>query len=73
MIISVYVFSDFEFEDKTQGSLRDKGEDKNLEEVWSRKVRQRSSQLKLVVGDYLNLKEHLKITLLLAKNRKCCV
>ena len=61
--------SDFEFEDEAQGSPGgEEGEDKRLEEVWSRKVRRRSSQLKRVVGDHLNLKEHPKITLLLAKN-----
>ena len=64
--------SDYEFEDEAQGSPGGEGEDKKLEEVWSRKVRRRSSQLKLLVGDYLNLKEHPKITLLLAKNRKLC-
>lgn len=64
--------SDFEFEDEAQGSPRDEEEDRKLEEIWSRKVRRRSSQLKLVVGDYLKLSEHPKITLLLTKNRELC-
>ena len=60
--------SDFDLEEEGQGVPREEGEDKKLEEMWSRKVRRRSSQLKRLVGDYLDLKEHPKITLLLAKN-----
>ena len=60
--------SDFDLEEDGQGVPREEGEDKKLEEMWSRKVRRRSSQLKRLVGDYLDLKEHPKITLLLAKN-----
>ena len=59
--------SDFDFDEEVQGSPGDEGEDKKLEELWSKKVRRRSSQLKRLVGDYLDLKEHPKITLLLAK------
>ena len=63
--------SDFDFDEEVQGgSPGDEGEDKKLEELWSKKVRRRSSQLKRLVGDYLDLKEHPKITLLLAKNSK---
>lgn len=60
--------SDFDFEDEGHGTPRDDGEDKKLEEMWGRKVRRHSSQLKRLVGDYLDLKEHPKITLLLTKN-----
>ena len=60
--------SDFDFEEEVQGTAGEEGEDKKLEDLWSRKVRRRSSQLKRVVGDLLDLKEHPKITLLLAKN-----
>ena len=65
--------SDFDFDEEVQGSPGDEGEDKKLEELWSKKVRRRSSQLKRLVGDYLDLKEHPKITLLLAKNSKLAV
>lgn len=60
--------SDFDLEEEGQGSPSEEAEDKKLEEMWSKKVRRRSSQLKRLVGDYLNLKEHPKITLLLTKN-----
>ena len=60
--------SDFDFEEEAQGTAGEEGEDKKLEDLWSRKVRRRSSQLKRVVEDLLDLKEHPKITLLLAKN-----
>ena len=50
--------SDFELEDEAQGYPEGEGEDKKLEEVWSRKVWWSSSQLKLLVEDYLNLKKH---------------
>ena len=62
--------SDFDFDEETQGSPGEDGEDKKLEELWSRKVRRRSSQLKRLVGDSLCLREHPKIALLLAKNGK---
>ena len=54
--------SDFDLEEEGQGVPCEEGEDKKLEEMWSRKVRRRSSQLKRLVGDYLDLKEHPKIT-----------
>lgn len=60
--------SDFDLEEDGKGTPCEEGEDKKLEEMWSRKARRRSSQLKRLVGDYLDLKEHPKITLLLAKN-----
>ena len=60
--------SDFDLEEEGQGGRGEEGEDKKLEEMWSKKVRRRSSQLKRFVGDYLDLREHPKITLLLAKN-----
>ena len=44
--------SDFDLEEEGQGVPREEGEDKKLEEMWSRKVRRRSSQLKRLVGDY---------------------
>ena len=39
-------------EEEGQGVPREEGEDKKLEEMWSRKVRRRSSQLKRLMGDY---------------------
>ena len=60
--------SDFEFEDERQGGASEEEEDKKLEEMWSKKVRRRSSQLKRFVGDHLDLAEHPKIALLLTKN-----
>ena len=60
--------SDFDLDEESQSAPGEEGEDKKLEEMWSKKVRRRSSQLKRLVGDYLNLKEHPKITLLLTKN-----
>ena len=47
--------SDFELEDEAQGSPGGEGEDKKLEEVWSRKVRRRSSQLKLLASGRLTI------------------
>ena len=44
--------SDFDLEEEGQGVPCEEGEDKKLEEMWSRKVRRRSSQLKRLVGDY---------------------
>ena len=42
----------FDLEEEAQGVPCEEGEDKKLEEMWSRKVRRRSSQLKRLVGDY---------------------
>lgn len=60
--------SDFDFEEESRGGPGVEGEDKKLEEMWSKKVRRHSSQLKRFVGDHLDLKEHPKIALLLTKN-----
>ena len=60
--------SDFDLDEEGRGGPGDEGEDKKLEEMWSKKVRRRSSQLKRLVGDHLDLKQHPKITLLLTKN-----
>ena len=62
--------SDFDLEEEAQDATGEEGEDKKMEEMWSRKARRRSSQLKRLVGDLLELKDHPKVTLLLAKNGK---
>ncbi len=44
------------------------GHDKKLEEMWSRKQRRRSSDLKIFQGDKLKLQDNTKIVILLTKN-----
>ena len=42
--------------------------DKALEEMWSRKQRRRSSDLKIIRGDKLKLQYHAKMVVLATKN-----
>ena len=46
-------------------------EDKKLEDLWVKKSRRRSSTLKILVGDKLELKENPKVVPHLAKNGEC--
>lgn len=47
------------------------GHDKQLEELWSRKQRRRSSDLKIVQSDKLKLQDNSKMVVLLTKNGWC--
>lgn len=44
------------------------GHDKKLEELWSRKQRRRSSDLKIVLGDKLKLQDNAKMVILATRN-----
>lgn len=44
------------------------GHDKKLEEMWSRKRRRRSSDLKIFQGDRLKLQDNPKMVVLLTRN-----
>lgn len=46
-------------------------EDKKLENLWGKKRRRRSSELKIPIGDKLELKENSKVAVLVAKNGMC--
>ena len=49
--------------------LNDEG-DKKLQELWAKKERRRSSELKILVEDHLNLRDSTKLTVHLSKYGK---
>lgn len=55
-------------EAEEEGTSASDGHDKKLEEMWSRKHRRRSSDLKIIQGDKLKLQDSSKIVVLLTKN-----
>lgn len=59
------MYSDEEDEEEMEPA---EGPDKKLEEMWSRKQRRRSSDLKIFQGDRLKLQDNPKIVILLTKN-----
>ena len=61
------MYSDEE-EDDVNDAESGEGHDKKLEEMWSRKQRRRSSDLKIFQGDKLKLQDNTKIVILLTKN-----
>ena len=61
------MYSDEEEEDLNEVESNE-GHDKKLEELWSRKHRRRSSDLKIFQGDKLKLQDNTKIVILLTKN-----
>ena len=66
------MYSDEEDEAPETGS--NEGHDKKLEELWAKKQRRRSSDLKIFQGDRLGLKDSSKMVVLLAKNcEKVCI
>ena len=58
------MYSDEEDNDGETGE----GHDKELEELWSRKQRRRSSDLKILQADKLRLQENPKMSILLVRN-----
>lgn len=51
-------------------SISSEGYDKKMEELWSRKRRRRSSDLKIPQQDKLKLQHNPKMAILLTKNSK---
>ena len=44
--------------------------DKKLQELWAKKERRRSSELKILVEDHLNLRDNSKLAMQVSKNGK---
>lgn len=61
------MYSDEEDQDST-GAEGSEGHDKKLEELWSKKHRRRSSDLKIVQGDRLKLQDNSKMVILATRN-----
>ncbi len=55
-------------EDEPNGTEGGEAHDKKLEELWSRKQRRRSSDLKIFQGDKLGLQDNSKMVILATKN-----
>lgn len=55
-------------EDDTNEAEGSESHDKKLEELWSRKQRRRSSDLKIVRGDKLKLQDNAKMVILATRN-----
>ncbi len=49
-------------------AMGEDGGDKRLQELWAKKSRRRSSELKILVQDNLEISDNSKLTMHLAKN-----
>ena len=63
------MYSDVEDDDVNDPEAGE-SHDKKLEQLWARKQRRRSSDLKIFQGDRLKLQDNTKIVMLLTKNGK---
>lgn len=66
------MYSDEE-DEEVAGAEGSEGHDKKLEEMWSRKHRRRSSDLKIVRGDRLKLQDNSKMVILATRNGSHCL
>jgi hypothetical protein len=62
------MYSDTEDQEEPSEVEGSESHDKELEELWSKKLRRRSSDLKIMHGDKLKLHDNAKMVILATRN-----